>query len=332
MRIKKVLKVLIQIIIYAAVGYLIYDKLNGNLGSLAQYKVHSYPVLIVAVFLYSFNSVLNGINWHRLMELVGERLSLSGQMDVYLRSYLLRYIPGNVVGILSRGVFNKKYGVSTVTSLWGWFLENIIYLLWAIVFGSYIIIKNITQLLPQIDFSDRVQVVTVSVLAFLILSCVAIALVSLIKLDVLEKIFRRFLLPQLPIRNRSGYKKIAITKWGRLEIFLRYGISWLIPSVCFLLVVYGLIGLPIDRPFELISANALAYALGYIVIVTPSGGGVREAVLIYALSTINGFSPSDSVIIAIATRVVYIFGELLTLAMFYPLLIGRGMSKNRNGK
>jgi hypothetical protein len=219
-----------------------------------------------------------------------------------------------------------------VISLWGWFLENIIYLLWAIVFGSYIVIKNSTVLFPQIDLGDRVQVVTVSLLGFLILLSVVIALTSLIKLDILESVFRKFLLPQLQVKNRKGYRKISISKWGRLEMFIRYGFSWLIPSVCFLLVVYGLMGVPVDRPLELVSANALAYAIGYIVIVTPSGGGVREAVLTYALSTINGFSPSDSVIIAIATRVVFILGELLTLAMFYPLLIGRGMSSNRNGK
>lgn len=330
MKFKKSLKIIGQLLVYLLVGYFIYTKLNGNLHSILNYKVFSYSALGVAVLLFSLNSVVNALNWHRLMLLLGEKPSLWGQADVYLRSYLLRYIPGNVVGILSRGVFNKKYGISQVTSLWGWFLENITYLLWAILIGSYILFKNITQIVPLVDFDDRTQVVLIALTGLLILISVALAAASLLKLDFLESIFTKFLLPQLQKVKKGKYKKIEISEKGRLEVFIRYGLSWIIPSVTFLFVVYGLIGGVIDRPLELISANALAYAIGYIVIITPSGGGVREGILIYALSTINGFSNSDAVMIAIATRIVFILGELLTLSVFYPLFINKTIIKKND--
>jgi uncharacterized membrane protein YbhN (UPF0104 family) len=159
-----------------------------------------------------------------------------------------------------------------------------------------------------------------------------VALVSLLKLDFLERIFRKFLLPQLQKRQKTTYSKVEMTPSGRFELFVRYGLAWILPSISFLLVVYGLVGWPIDRPLELISANALAYAIGYIVVITPSGGGVREAALIYALSTINGFSSAESVIIAIATRVVYIGGEILALGLFYPFFGGKQLIIKNHGK
>lgn len=319
MKFKKILKTVAQVVIYLAVGYFIYDKLNGNLDSVLKYEVFSYKSLLFATLFFSLNSIFNALNWHRLMELVGEKTPLMGQTDIYLRSFLLRYIPGNVVGILSRGIFNKKYGISQVRTLWCWFIENIIYLLWAIVIGSYIVLKNIAEIAPLFDLDDRKQIVVISVLGLIILLCIAIALASLLKLEVLESIFRKFALPQLQKAQKTTYRKIELSPKGRLEIFIRYGLAWLIPSIAFLLVVYGLVGSPIDRPLELVSANALAYAIGYIVIITPSGGGVREAILISLLTTINGFSPSEAVVIAIATRVVFILGELLSFGIFYPV-------------
>src|SRR5690606_6363181 len=114
-----------------------------------------------------------------------------------------------------------------------------------------------------------------------------------IKLDFLESIFKRFLMPKIPSSQKSSYKGFYMTTKARLEMLFRFLLAWVFPSISFLLVVYGLTGTFPEKPFELISAHSLAWAVGYIVIITPSGGGVREIVLIQLLSMFAGFSVQD---------------------------------------
>ncbi len=317
---KKLLKTSAQLIIYLLVGWFIYSKLNGDLQSVLGYDVRSYPILIASVLICAPLSFVNALNWHRMMHLTGQtKLSRLGQIDVYLHSFLLRYIPGNVVGILSRATLNKKHKVSMIHSLWGWFLENIVYLLWGIVLGSYIVIKNITEVSGFISGNSGKDIAMASIAVFLIFFALLLGVISIIKLDFLEGIFKKFLMPKIPNSQKSSYKSFHMSRKSRLEMLLRYLIAWIFPSISFLLVVYGLTGVIPEKPFELISAHALAWAIGYIVIITPSGGGVREVVLIQLLSMLAGFSVQDSIIITLTSRIVSILGELLTLGIFYTV-------------
>lgn len=319
MNYKKLLKLLGQISIYLLAGLFIYKKLDGDITSIFEYDIYSYPLLLLSILIYIPLTLFNGLNWFRMMILSGyDSLNRLDQVEVYLKSFFLRYIPGNVVGILSRATLNKKYNVSMIHSLWAWFFENIVYLFLGLTLGTYIVIKNLTELSGIFSSWAGKEVAFLSLGIFLILIAIILAAISILRLDLLEKVFNRFLLPKIEKGRKSSYKGFAISTKGRVEMTLRYLISWAIPSLSFLVLVFAITGVVPAKPFELLSAQALAWAIGYIVIVTPSGGGVRELVLIFLLSSILGFSPEASVIITLASRVVSIVAELLALGIFYP--------------
>jgi len=231
-----------------------------------------------------------------------------GQVDVYLRSYLLRYIPGNVVGILSRAIFNRVHGVPILKSLFAWCYENLLYLIVASVLGSFIIIRAgenwpIFGAIPSVPF-----------FIFVIIAGLLIAL----NVDWFEKMFNKYLVPRLPQRVKRETDLLNISLKKRIDIFIGFSVSWLIYSLSFLLLVSAVdISLLHMNVLELMSINALAWFIGFISFVTPSGSGVREWVMIFALENFMHIVPQIAIIIALLARIVFILGELLGFGGFF---------------
>jgi len=323
---KKSIKKLFAYAIYVAVVYFIYRKLDGNIQQILQYDIYSFTGLILPIGIMTIYTCLNAVHWKRLMELVGEKVKWIEQMDVYITSFLLRYIPGNVVGILSRGLNNRKYGIPLVKSVWCWFLENIYYLVIGILLGVYVLIKKFDLFTGFIQLNGNSQIFTVSISVFLVLSALVVGLLIFFKSEILFRVFiylSQFFLP----KKYKGIKFIEarLSIVGKIEIVLRYLSSWALYTVSYFLVVYMLTGVSIEFPLELASINALAWSLGYLFILTPGGAGIREFVTIALLPSVTSFSVTDSVIIAITARVVSIFGDILAFLIikFVQLLDGK---------
>lgn len=303
---KKYIKKIIQWLIYLAVGYFVFQKLNGQISDLWGFDFARPWWLLIAIAFYTLHSFWNALNWHRIMELSGEDLPLIGQMDVYLRSYLLRYIPGNVVGILARGYFNQPNGVKMAKSLWGWFFENVVYLVVGSVIGSYLLF------VLDIDL-----IYATAAVIFIILG----ALFGIFKLEWLEIIFEKLLMPRLPKEEQVKDHTLNLGVQARGTMVLRYFFSWTITSIAYLMVAYAITDLTGTDIPVLVAIYAAAWSVGYASFITPSGGGVREAVMLELLSLYNGFDVTIAVVIMIASRVVFIIGELLAIAVFYLVVL-----------
>lgn len=308
---KKLIKFILQILIYFAVFYFIYDRLveadfvqfeEGKVVVLKGFTFFNPKWLYIAIGVYSLHSLWNAVTWFKMMKLSGEKVNLLEQMNVYLKSDILRYIPGNVVGILSRGVYNKEYGVKMAKSLWGWFLENVIYLVLGIIIGSYVI--------TMLDIEPFYVYLTVTV-------AVVGGIFGILKIDWLEFIFGKIVAKKLPEGEKVEDHTLKIDFLGRIILITRYTVSWLITLISFILVVYAVDGFDASNLFVLASIYAMARSIGYLAIITPTGGGIREAVIFQLLTMVNGYSAAIATVIAIITRVIFILGELLSYVIFY---------------
>lgn len=299
-RIKKYSITVLKYIIYASVVYFIYNKLNGSLSAIEEIGDIKWGWLIASIGLFSLHSIWNGFNWHYLIVSSDEKVTRMSQMEVYLKSYILRYVPGNIVGILSRATYNKPYGVPMVKSLWGWFFENIVYLALGILIGAYSI------LVLQFNLAES------SILLGLAL---IIASVVIFKNDWLRFVFNKFLVPKLPKGASEEFKALDVPLRNRLILTIRYLGAWVIYSVSFIFVMKAF-GVN-DHYLLAISANAMAWSIGYLTLITPSGTGVRESAMIYLLTAGIGLGNETSVIIAVFARVVTIIGELVGFVTFY---------------
>lgn len=314
----KLAKNALKYLIYAAVIYYVYYKLTSSSQRVEEETGQSIielvkqvnPIyLFASVFIFSFHSIWNGLTWTKMMRWSGEKVKAIEQMDVYLVSYVLRYIPGNVVGILARGIRNQKYNVPLVKSLWGWFFENIVYLFVAVILGLY----SLTGLLEFGVISSEMSSYLSAVLIFI---AVLFGLVVILKNDWLQLVFDKFLVPRLPEKSKSEFKALDISLKHRATLVLMYFVAWVIYSVSFifLLLAFDISGWDLLIG---VSINAIAWAIGYMSLITPSGTGVRESVMIFLLSTSLGLDAGTSVLIALVARVIFIVGELLGFAGFW---------------
>ena len=299
---KKALKKVLEIAIYIGVAYFVYTKLEGNFRSLGDSAITvNWSRIFIAIAIFALHNIYNGFNWHYMMASSGEKLSYDSQVRVYLKSYILRYIPGNIVGIMARAVYNKEYGVASVKSLWGWFFENIIYLGLGITLGL-----NVLLLLA--DYGS----LSLPIIAL----ALGVGVFFVVKNDILKLLFSKTLIKKLPKKAQKEFEVLDIPLQSRVSLLLRYFLSWGIYSLSYVVAVSAVVDVSVSQLVLLASTNALAYSIGYLSLVTPSGAGVRESVMISALTSVVGLENSISVIIAVLARIVFIGGELIGFASY----------------
>ena len=65
--------------------------------------------------------------------------------------------------------------------------------------------------------------------------------------------------------------------------------------------------------------------IGFLVVVAPSGIGVREAVLVAALAPV--LDPSSALGVALVLRVVFTLADLIAATVTVPIRIGRATKR-----
>lgn len=314
---------MLKYIIYAGVAYFIYTKLSDSYSSIDDFKVElNWIWLVIAIFIFSFHNIWNGFNWYYLVKSSGEDVRRRDQIEVYMKSYIMRYIPGNVVGIMARGIYNKKYNVPMVKSLWGWFFENIIYLGLGILIGLYVVLvsdgdtgRNFVEVVAsKVGLSQQVA----TFLTYLGLTGGAsIGILVLFRNEWLRQIFNKVLVPRLPDGAREDFEALRIPLRSRLILALRYLVAWGIYSISFMSLAYGFGVDDFGSLLAAASANAMAWSIGYLAIVTPSGTGIREAAMVVFLTGAVMLGDDTAVMISLFARFVFIIGELFGFAQYF---------------
>lgn len=97
-------------------------------------------------------------------------------------------------------------------------------------------------------------------------------------------------------------------------------VAWIIYGAAFALFADALVGIPPAMIPGLIAANALAFLIGFMVMVTPGGLGAREAALTILLGPLG--SLGLAAVIAVAFRLWLILGEVMGAALVALLPAG----------
>ena len=94
---------------------------------------------------------------------------------------------------------------------------------------------------------------------------------------------------------------------------------WLLYGVALCILVIGAGGDPSIAVLVALPAVALAMTVGALVVVSPSGIGVREAVLVATLAPV--LEPSNALAVALVLRVVFTLADLFAAAATVPIRI-----------
>lgn len=286
---KLALQIGVPLLILAALTYVVASQWS----SLPDYDWHFSLgwLLVSAVGMISFYTG-GAFTWLLVVRLMGEELSPIKAQAIFAKSMLARYVPGNMLLILTRVVMAEREGISRKTSLTSVVYEMAITLCSAVAIGSYFLVT-----LPSLEGS--------------VLRWAILAVVPLILIFLHPRLFR-------PVTDW------ALSKLGRepLPAVLGFG-SVLLLLICYSLI-WSLIGLgsfgfikavyPIgagDLP-AVTAAYAISWMFAVMTFVSPSGLGTRDAAYAAALHTV--LPTPVAAAIAIGSRLMQTAVELLWAA------------------
>lgn len=312
---KEILKIFFKITGYILVAislYFIYRTFrNIDLNTI---KEHIKPIwiLYIAIFsiLYSFIFIIQGINWNKIAQIISmKKLNTLEILSIYLTTNIGKYLPGNIFHFVGRHFIVRKYGISDLRLLFINLTEIIYFLL------SSIIMIGFGLLFGAIKISDKIINIINSkilIIAFVIGICFIIALLIWYK--------KKAIIEVLKLLNRSNITKLIIT------MFL-YFIYFLLSGLLILLILKFLLNIDFSFNNAVLSVSvfSLSWFLGYIVPGASGGIGIRELIMVMMFSPV--FGQTDSLLVAILSRIITLFGEVLVFVYGRLIWIFFGFSK-----
>lgn len=241
--------------------------------------------------------------WRQLLRLVGGALDYWPAARIWFLSAIVRYVPGNVWQPLSLTLRCQRRGVDPAATLTSVVLYQAVLLLAvlplaALYFGlsgnlgplSEMVAETGPAMLLALAAGGLVPVAIFLLRPGWLLGCINWALVKV---------------GRVPLA-------VTLSSAGLLGLLLLAALNWLLWGVTFAAVTFALIDTDLatiaDWAPHLIMAYPVAYAVGYLSFITPSGFGVREGALVLLLAPTLGSSAVT--VAALAMRFWTTLGEL----------------------
>lgn len=264
-----------------------------------QWRISPFWLLISAVCMLLAWALEIQI-WRGLLQLLGAGIPWFAAMRIWFLSAVVRYIPGNVWQPLSMTLYAQKHAIRPETTLTSFLLYQVVLLLASMPLAAFYFLYTGNWGLLTAWVGDStgwlVSGILLPVAAFLLVPAWLVRILNWL----LVKVGRP------PIDAR-------ITRGTLLFLLLVCMVNWLLWGATFAALTFGvteLTGTQIQSLWlHLVVAYPIAYTIGFLSLITPSGIGVREGALFVLLAPIL---PGSVVTVAsLAMRVWNIAGELI---------------------
>ncbi|MCO6449968.1 MAG: flippase-like domain-containing protein [Caldilineales bacterium] len=237
--------------------------------------------------------------WRRLLRLLGGEIEYGMGFRIWFVSAIMRYIPGNVWQPLGMTVLAHRQGVraeATITSIVLYQVVNLLAV--AVIAALYFPLTGNLGL-----FSGLTTLPIAQLLVFVLLPVVIFLARPQWLIRALNWLLRKVGRPPLVIALSTSELLRAI--------ILTVG-TWLLLGLSYAALVMALTGYRLADIASLwphlMAGYPVAYAVGYLSFVTPSGLAVREGTLYLLLAPILGGGVVTAT--ALAMRVWLVLGEL----------------------
>jgi uncharacterized membrane protein YbhN (UPF0104 family) len=238
--------------------------------------------------------------WRHLLHLVGGDLSYAPALRIWFLSAIMRYIPGNVWQPLSMTVLCRRHGIRPEATLTGVVLYQAIILLAVVpMAGLYMIGTGSLGL-----FSEFLRSATWWLLGLALLPVIAFVVRPQWLMQGINWTLTKLGREILPVE---------LTSVRLLALLLVASINWLFWGASFAALTFGLSSYGtaeiVRLTPHLVLAYPIAYAIGFLSFITPSGFGVREGAFFLLLAPV--MEGGVVTVAALAMRVWTTAGELL---------------------
>jgi uncharacterized membrane protein YbhN (UPF0104 family) len=295
----RLLGLLVTAVVLAAWGWFLYGQVSVL--SLHAWKISPFW-LIIAGLLAMLYFVGLGICWALLLRSMSTApisISIFQGARVWQLSMFTRYIPGNIWHVLSRALLAEQVNASRSLVIASATVEQLLTVLGALLVVSLALPKLGSQVIGATNLPVNIMI-PITLVAGLVI----------VHPQILGRLFNW-------VGTRLRRPEIAWQYNYRVMIGLLslYAATTAVTGLSLAAIVSGLGGLEIANIPFVIGSAALAWAAGFLSIVTPSGLGVREGVLAGLLALIVPLPVA--IVASLLFRLVSTGGEGLALTMFW---------------
>ena len=312
----KIGKRVIQIGLPIVVVALFLRYITGVWHDLTAHTFHwDFWLLALAFFGFVLQELSYGLIWRAVLIRLGHRLKLRVTLRIYLASEFVRYIPGNVWHVLTRILWVSKYGVSRPVAFASMTVELITKLAAGVlIFAASLLFWHDISAVGSLLHGSLVMIVGVATIVALLVILYPPVLNSLINLAL--RVLKR-----QPVALTLRYSDILL-------VTLAWCGSWLIAGCAFFVLLLGIWpSAPLAALPVCIGIYAIAWDIGFLAFITPSGLVFREGAIVALFALAFPLPAGLSAIIAILSRFVSTLAELLCVSVAY--LSGDGSKQVR---
>lgn len=286
---RRVVQFVAFLVVVAFAGLFVHDRWGAIVSGLRSISV---PDLLLAVVLVLVGLFASMMAWRSVLIGLGSTLPVSTAARIYFLSQLGKYIPGSVWPIAAQTQLSREYGVPAARAAFAAFTQIVVVVVVGAVVGAVLLVGASPETLHSYWW-------------VLIVATLGIA-------GLLPPVFNRLLRTALRLIRRSGqYSRVpgaaigtsavwSIAMWaafgGHLAALLRGAAE---PGPNLLVLATG--------------AYAMAWVVGFVIIVLPAGAGAREAALVLGLAPILG--PGAALGVAVVSRFLMLVGDFVTAAV-----------------
>ena len=303
---KKIGKRVLQIGLPVVILVLFLQQVKSNWSQLTAHTFQWNPWLLALAFLgFMLQELSYGLIWQNILARLGARLGLRMCLRIYLASEFVRYIPGNVWHVLTRILWVSKYGVSRPVA----FASMTIELVTKIAAGVLVFSAS---LLFWRDFGAIGSVLhgpLVDILGIASIFALLVILHPRVLNGLLNQALR--LLKREPVRLGLRYRDILL-------ITLAWCASWFVAGCAFYVLLLALwLSAPLAALPICIGIYALAWDIGFVSFITPSGLGFREAAIVGLFALALPLPAGLATIMALLSRFVSTIAEVICVSIAY---------------
>jgi hypothetical protein len=289
------LKAACGVVLFALVGLAVGRSWNDV--STAISMIEPFELLIAeALILAGLGASV--LTWRQGVAEVGMPVRLDAAARIYLLGQLAKYLPGSVWALAAQSELARSAGVPRSRGVAASFMAIGINVVTGLAIG--------VALVPRVTEAGM-KLTGVLALILAVCACVLSPPVLTRLVDLGLRTVRR------PALDRS-------VTWTGVGIATAWSVtSWICYGLSVWVLAVGM-GAPASEALLLCVAGvSLAMTVGFMVVVTPSGIGVREAVIVGALSPV--LDASDALAVALVARLLFTLADLIAAAVVAPVRI-----------
>lgn len=258
----------------------------------------NYGSLLLSIVFFITYFFLRSTSWLKILHLQGHYPSFKTSAYFWGISELKRYVPGNIWSFVGRSVLFTNIGMTKKELFTAFLLE-----------GEALTIASFVLSLFAVSFTTE-QILFFPALSFLIYSGIFLSTVAFVfQKELLEPLTRKIPYIHHAISPFTWKSHLSLLFWNLLSFtFFALGYYFSISSI---------IILPFTKIVQISSFFVMAYVIGYLSFLTPSGLGVREGTI--ALGLVSFATKQLAGYAALLSRVVLIFSELIFTGIVYLL-------------